>query len=109
MCVTNNKKRSIILAKKKKKTMKKKNKKLSVSIHSNLEAFSFHNISGSFTNTFKDTHVEIHKHTYTHTHTEGHLYSKGPSRPGRFCIPFTDAKPARDLRLNHLDGDGRKN
>ena len=36
---------------------------------------------------------------------------KGPSRPGRFCIPFTDAKPAREMhmRRNHLDGDGRKN
>ena len=36
---------------------------------------------------------------------------KGPSRSGRFCIPFTDAKPAREMhmRRNHLDGDGRKN
>ena len=39
------------------------------------------------------------------------LNSKGPSRPGRFCIPFTDAKPAREMhmRRNLLDGDGRKN
>ena len=36
---------------------------------------------------------------------------KGPSRPGRFCIPFTDAKPAREMhmRRNLLHGDGRKN
>ena len=38
-------------------------------------------------------------------------YLKGPSRPGRFCIPFTDAKPAREMhmRRNLLHGDGRKN
>ena len=37
--------------------------------------------------------------------------SEGPTRPGRFCIPFTDAKPAREMhmRRNLLDGDGRKN
>ena len=37
--------------------------------------------------------------------------SKAPSRPGRFCFLFTDAKPASEMhmRRNHLLGDGRKN
>ena len=39
------------------------------------------------------------------------LHQVSSVTPGRFCIPFTDPKPAREMhmRRNHLDGDGRKN